>query len=82
MIIFGVKIKLLMLKIVDRKKCLKIVYYYVLFEILFNFKLVIFWNYIKMDFIYKLKKLKKSRVKFDDVNFLFLLVEIVIKSRR
>lgn len=75
MIIFGVKIKLLMLKIVDRKKCLKIVYYYVLFEILFNFKLVIFWNYIKMDFIYKLKK---SRVKFDDVNFLFLLVEIVI----
>lgn len=69
MIIFGVKIKILMLKIVDRKKCLKIVYYYVLFEILFNFKLVIFWNYIKMDFIYKLKKLKKSRVKFDDVNF-------------
>lgn len=66
MIIFGVKIKILMLKIVDRKKCLKIVYYYVLFEILFNFKLVIFWNYIKMDFIYKLKK---SRVKFDDVNF-------------
>lgn len=53
MIIFGVKIKLLMLKIVDRKKMfmwlIEKLFIIVLFEVLFNFKLVIFWNYIKMD---------------------------------
>lgn len=52
-IIFGVKIKLLMLKIVDRKKMfmwlIEKLFIIVLFEVLFNFKLVIFWNYIKMD---------------------------------
>lgn len=76
---FGVKIKLLMPKIVDRKKRLKIVYHYVLSEILPNLKLAISWNHIKTDFIYKLKK---SRVKFDDVNFLLSPVETAIKSRR
>lgn len=81
---FGVKIKLLMPKIVDRKKRLssrqkKIVYHYVLSEILPNLKLAISWNHIKTDFIYKLKK---SRVKFDDVNFLLSPVETTITSRR
>lgn len=48
-------------------------------EILPNLKLAISWNHIKTDFIYKLKK---SRVKFDDVNFLLSPVETAITSRR
>lgn len=59
---------------VDRK----IVYHYVLSEVLPNLKLEIYWNHIKTDFIYKLKK---SRVKFDDVNFLLSPVETAITSR-
>lgn len=50
-------------------------------EILPNLKLhvAISWNHIKTDFIYKLKE---SRVKFDDVNFLLSPVETAITSRR
>lgn len=65
-----------MLNIVDGRYVLvvdrEIVFQNVVFDVLFNLKLVLCWNYIKRDFIYKLKK---SGVKFDDLIVYFYQLE-------